>query len=152
MRAVGAARSASRGFGRDRRSGADAAIVLVSTTRLRGGVCARVRAFRDDVMTDRARAPRIVMHRTQNGTLAEFGRGILDEAEAKKKNSAARAKSAIELMADAEREKQAKKEERKAAKEAKRLARLEKEEFERTGGQVKLSKKERKALALEEEA
>jgi hypothetical protein len=55
-------------------------------------------------------------------------------------------------MADAEREKQAKKDERKAAKEAKRLARLEKEEFERTGGQVKLSKKERKALALEEEA
>jgi len=93
-----------------------------------------------------------VQQHLNNGTLAEFGRGILDEAEAKKKNSAARAKSAIELMADAEREKQAKKDERKAAKEAKRLARLEKEEFERTGGQVKLSKKERKALALEEEA
>jgi len=90
--------------------------------------------------------------RKQNGTLATFGRGILDEAEAKKKNSQARAKSAIELMADAEREKQAKKEERKHAKEAKRMARLEKEEFERTGGNVKLSKKDRKAMAVVEEA
>ena len=149
------ARSARRGR---RRVGSDAIVdraltrQLSSSARRWGFFRSRLRAFRDDVMTDRARAPRIVMHRTQNGTLAEFGRGILDEAEAKKKNSAARAKSAIELKADAEREKQAKKEERKAAKEAKRLARLEKEEFERTGGQVKLSKKERKALALEEEA
>ena len=82
----------------------------------------------------------------QDGTIKSFGKGILNEAEAKKKNEKSRQKSAIEIMADHEREKQRAKEERRAAKEAKKQARLEKEEFERTGGQVKLSKKERRRL------
>lgn len=54
-------------------------------------------------------------------------------------------------MAEHEREKQRAKDERRAAKEAKKLARLEREEFERTGGQVKLSKKDRKKMAMDEE-
>ena len=82
----------------------------------------------------------------QDGTIKSFGKGILNEAEAKKKNEKSRQKSAIEIMADHEREKQRAKEERRATKEAKKQARLEKEEFERTGGQVKLSKKERRRL------
>jgi hypothetical protein len=53
-------------------------------------------------------------------------------------------------MAEHEREKQRAKEERRAAKEAKKLARIEMEEFDRTGGQVKMSKKERRRLELEE--
>jgi len=75
----------------------------------------------------------------------------LTEAEAKKKNAKSREKSAIEIMAEHEREKQAKKEERRMAKEAKKQARLEKEEFERTGGQVKLSKKERRRMEMEDQ-
>jgi hypothetical protein len=74
----------------------------------------------------------------------------LNEAEAKKKNKASRQKSAIEIMAEHEREKQRVKEDRRAAKEAKKQARLEKEEFERTGGQVKLSKKERRKMEMED--
>lgn len=54
-------------------------------------------------------------------------------------------------MADHEREKQAAKESRRAAKEAKKQSRLEREEFERTGGQVKLSKKERRKLEMMDE-
>lgn len=53
---------------------------------------------------------------TQNGTIKSFGHGILTEAEAKKKNAKSREKSAIEIMAEHEREKQAKKEERRVAK------------------------------------
>lgn len=87
---------------------------------------------------------------TQDGTIKSFGKGILNEAEAKKKNESSRQKSAIEIMAEHEREKQRAKEERRAAKEAKKQARIEKEEFERTGGQVKMSKKERRRLELEE--
>ena len=75
----------------------------------------------------------------------------MSEAEAKKKNEVARQKSAIELMADHEREKQAAKESRRAAKEAKKQSRLEREEFERTGGQVKLSKKDRRKLEMMDE-
>lgn len=52
----------------------------------------------------------------QNGTIKSFGHGILTEAEAKKKNAKSREKSAIEIMAEHEREKQAKKEERRMAK------------------------------------
>jgi len=52
----------------------------------------------------------------QNGTIKSFGHGILTEAEAKKKNAKSREKSAIEIMAEHEREKQAKKEERRVAK------------------------------------
>lgn len=89
--------------------------------------------------------------RAQNGTIKSFGKGILSEAEAKKKNDTSRQKSAIELMAEHEREKQRAKDERRAAKEAKKQARLEREEFERTGGQVKLSKKDRKKMAMDEE-
>merc|ERR1712164_82952 len=80
-----------------------------------------------------------VQQHIADGTIKSFGKGILNEAEAKKKNEKSRQKSAIEVMADHEREKQ-------PAKEAKKQARLEKEEFERTGGQVKFSKKERRRL------
>ncbi|CEG01137.1 unnamed product [Ostreococcus tauri] len=92
-----------------------------------------------------------VQQHIANGTIKSFGQGILSEAEAKKKNEVARQKSAIELMADHEREKQAAKESRRAAKEAKKQSRLEREEFERTGGQVKLSKKERRKLEMMDE-
>jgi hypothetical protein len=92
-----------------------------------------------------------VQQHIANGTIKSFGHGILTEAEAKKKNAKSREKSAIEIMAEHEREKQAKKEERRMAKEAKKQARLEKEEFERTGGQVKLSKKERRRMEMEDQ-
>ena len=50
-----------------------------------------------------------------------------------------------------EREKQAKKEERRLAREAKKQARLEQEEFIRNGGNIKLSKKEKRRLEAEME-
>ena len=52
----------------------------------------------------------------------------------------------IEIMAALEREKTQKKAARKAAKEAKKEARIEREEFAVTGGNKKLTKKERKRL------
>ena len=70
----------------------------------------------------------------------------MGEAQTKKLNEASRQKSALEIMGEHERAKQRAKAERRAAKEAKVAARLEREEFERTGGQVKMSKKERKRM------
>ena len=87
----------------------------------------------------------------QNGTIKSFGKGILGEAATKKLNEASRQKSALEIMGEHERAKQRAKAERRAAKEAKVAARLEREEFERTGGQVKLSKKERKKMEMDME-
>ena len=74
-----------------------------------------------------------------NGTL-NFGHG-LDFESGKTKKAEKRPPTQIEIMAEMEREKQAKKEERRLAREAKKQARLEQEEFIRNGGNLKLSKK-----------
>lgn len=92
-----------------------------------------------------------VQQHIANGTIKSFGKGILGEAQTKKLNEASRQKSALEIMGEHERAKQRAKAERRAAKEAKVAARLEREEFERTGGQVKMSKKERKRMEMDME-
>ena len=74
----------------------------------------------------------------------EFGHGILNKGGAKKREK--RPLTQIEIMAALEREKTQKKAARKAAKEAKKEARIEREEFAVTGGNKKLTKKERKRL------
>ena len=84
-----------------------------------------------------------------NGTL-NFGHG-LDFESGKTKKAEKRPPTQIEIMAGMEREKQAKKEERRLAREAKKQARLEQEEFIRNGGNVKLSKKEKRRLEAEME-
>ena len=78
----------------------------------------------------------------------EFGHGILNKGGAKKREK--RPLTQIEIMAAAERVKTQKKAERKAAKEAKKEERLAREEFALTGGNKKLTKKERKRLEQEE--
>ena len=84
-----------------------------------------------------------------NGTL-DFGHG-LDFESGKTKKAEKRPPTQIEIMASMEREKQAKKEERRLAREAKKQARLEQEEFIRNGGNIKLSKKEKRRLEAEME-
>lgn len=84
-----------------------------------------------------------------NGTL-NFGHG-LDFESGKTKKAERRPPTQIEIMAEMEREKQAKKEERRQAREAKKQARLEQEEFIRNGGNIKLSKKEKRRLEAEME-
>ena len=84
-----------------------------------------------------------------NGTL-NFGHG-LDFESGKTKKAEKRPPTQIEIMAEMEREKQAKKEERRLAREAKKQARLEQEEFIRNGGNLKLSKKEKRRLEAEME-
>lgn len=84
-----------------------------------------------------------------NGTL-NFGHG-LDFESGKTKKAEKRPPTQIEIMAGMEREKQAKKEERRLAREAKKQARLEQEEFIRNGGNLKLSKKEKRRLEAEME-
>merc|ERR1712072_1413042 len=84
-----------------------------------------------------------------NGTL-NFGSG-LDFEGGKQKKREKRTPTQIEIMANLEREKQAKKEERRQAREAKKQARLEQEEFIRNGGQSKMTKKEKKRLEAEME-
>ena len=84
-----------------------------------------------------------------NGTL-NFGHG-LDFESGKTKKTEKRPPTQIEIMAEMEREKQAKKEERRLAREAKKQARLEQEEFIRNGGNLKLSKKEKRRLEAEME-
>merc|ERR1711959_610274 len=84
-----------------------------------------------------------------NGTL-DFGHGLGFES-GKTKKAEKRPPTQIEIMASMEREKQAKKEERRLAREAKKQARLEQEEFIRNGGNIKLSKKEKRRLEAEME-
>merc|ERR1712072_1049549 len=84
-----------------------------------------------------------------NGTL-DFGHG-LDFESGKTKKAEMRPPTQIEIMASMEREKQAKKEERRLARDAKKQARLEQEEFIRNGGNIKLSKKEKRRLEAEME-
>mmetsp|Transcript_3969 Transcript_3969/g.17689 ORF Transcript_3969/g.17689 Transcript_3969/m.17689 type:complete len:136 (-) Transcript_3969:855-1262(-) len=74
----------------------------------------------------------------------EFGHGILNRGKAQKREK--RPPTQIEILAAQEREKQEKKAARKAAKEAKKEERLAREEFALTGGNKKLTKKERKRL------
>mmetsp|Transcript_5421 Transcript_5421/g.22225 ORF Transcript_5421/g.22225 Transcript_5421/m.22225 type:complete len:136 (-) Transcript_5421:1084-1491(-) len=74
----------------------------------------------------------------------EFGHGILNRGKAQKREK--RPPTQIEIMAATEREKQEKKAARKAAKEAKKEERLAREEFALTGGNKKMTKKERKRL------
>merc|ERR1712072_420185 len=84
-----------------------------------------------------------------NGTL-NFGTG-LDFEGGKQKKREMRPPTQIEIMANLEREKQAKKEERRHAREAKKQARLEQEEFIRNGGHSKMTKKEKRRLEAEME-
>mmetsp|Transcript_174071 Transcript_174071/g.423469 ORF Transcript_174071/g.423469 Transcript_174071/m.423469 type:complete len:137 (-) Transcript_174071:280-690(-) len=74
----------------------------------------------------------------------EFGHGILNKGKAQKREK--RPPTQIEILAAQEREKQEKKAARKAAKDAKREERLAREEFALTGGNKKMTKKERKRL------
>ena len=92
---------------------------------------------------------RLAPNRT--GRLNRSVRASWAKPQTKKLNEASRQKSALEIMGEHERAKQRAKAERRAAKEAKVAARLEREEFERTGGQVKLSKKERKKMEMDME-
>ena len=78
----------------------------------------------------------------------EFGHGILNKGKAQKREK--RPPTQIEILAAQEREKQEKKAARKAAKEAKKEERLAREEFALTGGNKKMTKKERKRLELDE--
>merc|ERR1712230_270663 len=71
----------------------------------------------------------------------EFGHGILNRGKAQKREK--RPPTQIEIMAAIEREKQEKK---AAGKEAKKEERLAREEFALTGGNKKMTKKERKRL------
>ena len=74
----------------------------------------------------------------------EFGHGILNKGKTEKREK--RPPTQIEILAAQEREKQEKKAARKAAKEAKKEERLAREEFALTGGNKKMTKKERKRL------
>ena len=80
--------------------------------------------------------------------MQNFGSG-LDFEGGKTKKREKRPPTQIEIMAEMEREKQAKKEERRQAREAKKQARLEQEEFIRNGGPAKMSKKEKRRLEAE---
>lgn len=84
-----------------------------------------------------------------DGTL-NFGHG-LDFEGGKTQKREKRPPTQIEIMAEMEREKQAKKEERRQAREAKKQARIEQEEFIRNGGTIKLSKKDKKRLEADME-
>ena len=83
-----------------------------------------------------------------NGTL-DFGHG-LDFESGKTKKAEKRPPARIEIMASMEREKQAKKENAVWPRSQKQ-ARLEQEEFIRNGGNIKLSKKEKRRLEAEME-